>query len=435
MIGEYLDTEARYGLIHLWDLPQSIYIDLRTSFKQFLLSKCKETAKTWVNLGKGCGLKISKNGKCKPLESIIKDKKFRLETLYSLVKYLSKNDVNIGLEEIEKNIKLLASKTRGGSSAEFSNCILDPKLPFNFNTKFGAIALSALLHDGGINSNLKPHYSNTNIELRRKVYKAFLGVFGELVGNKSNPETKLQIYFPKVIGIILTHCLGMKSGRKTYNNPNVPNFIFNSKKEIISAFLQQAFDDEGWVHHTHIGLKLAVEIKEPSKEIISNLKKLSPIDHAPKILVDNMKMLYNLGIESKGPYCREIYFTKNGNCGSKWEILIWGRENLIRFTDLVNFSLVSNKTKLENILKSLPNIYPSDKVEFIILDACKKLQQKYGYITSRKLSEEIKRSQCRAKQTIRTLLKKNILEIKVNKHGTEAAKYIFTKDAFEEINL
>lgn len=430
-----MNTKIQQGLIHLWELPQSIYIDLRPSFKQFLLSRCKEIAKTWVYLGKECGLKISKNGKCKPLESIISGKKFRLEVLHSLVNYLSKNDVEISLEEIEKNVKLLASKTRGWNSSELSNCIINPTLPFYFNTTSGPIVLSALLHDGGINSNLSPHYSNKNVELRRKVYKAFLNVFGEITGDNCNPESNQQIYFPKVIGMILTHCLGMKSGRKTYNNPGVPNFIFNSKKEIISAFLQQTFDDEGWIHRTHVGIKLAVEIKNPSKEIISNLKKFHPIDYAPKLLVDNMKMLFKLGIETKGPYCREIYFTKNGRCCSKWEILIWGRENLIKFRDMVGFSSLRHRTKLEKILDSLPSVYSSDKVEFILLDACKKLQQKYGYITSRKLAEEIQRSQVRAKKAIQALLKKNIVEVKVKKCGPRAAQYMFNKDAFEEINL
>ncbi|MEM5790755.1 MAG: hypothetical protein QXP77_01765 [Candidatus Aenigmatarchaeota archaeon] len=421
------------GIVHLWDLPKSkIYVDLEPNFKLLLLNKCKSVAGTWANLGRELGLKINEKRQCKTLEGIKEGKKIRLDVLFSLRDYLSKNQIEIELEEIEKNVKLIASKCNR-TKTKFANYILNPKLPFNFNTKDGAVLLAALLHDGGINNNWIPHYSNTKPELRIKVYKAFVNVFGEIVGKKSNPRINQQIYFPKVVGIILVECLGMKYGRKTRNDPTIPQFIFSSSKKIKASFLRQAFDDEGWIHNTHIGLKLAVEVKNFSEEIIPTLKTSHPIDYAPKLLIDDMKLLNCMGIETKGPYCTEIYFTKDKKCGSKWEIIINGKENLIKFEKQINFSLKERRFKLRNLIASLPYVYPSEKVEPLILITCKKIQEKYGYITSKKLSKEIKRSQSRAKQAIRKLVRKGILKVKIPRHGRIGTRYVFEEDAWEEL--
>lgn len=413
------------GIIHLWDLPQKIiYVDLEENYKQFILSKCKEIAGTWIALGKQLGFKINHKNKCKTLEGIREGKKIRLDVLFSILKYLKQNGIKMELNELESKIKVIS--VRKGSSFKLANSIINPNLPFNFNSIEGATLLSALLHDGGINSNFNPHYSNKNLELRRKVHKTFNTVFGKFIGRNSNPDNHQQIYFPKVTGIILVDCLGMKKGRKTKNNPNIPSFIFDSSEEIKAAFLQQTFDDEGWIHKTYIGLKLAVNIPNPSNELISEIKSTNPIEYSPKLLLDNKRLLDDLGINSSQPQFREIYYTKNGTCGSKWEILLNGKENLTSFKERINFSTLNHKTKLEKLVSSLHQVYPKGKAQTIILSACRKLQMNLGYITSRDLSEEINRGQVRAKKAIQEFVKRGILKTKTPRHGRSGAKYVFT---------
>jgi len=416
-----MDIENQKGIIHLWNLPRTIiYVDLELSFKQFILNYCKRFAHTWVNLGKQIGLKISKNSKCKVLEGIREGKKIRLDILFLLIDYLSKNNIQIILEDLEKKVTKISLQK--GSSKKFANSIINPKLPFNFKTISGATLVSALLHDGGINSNLIPHYSNTNIELRKKIFEAFVTVFGEIIGNNSNPETNQQIYFPKVSGIILVNCLGMKKGRKTENNVSVPSFIFDCTKEIKANFLQQAFDDEGYVGQ-NIGMKLAVHYNFTA-ETIHEIKKSNIEKYAPNLLLGNINLIREFGIEVQGPFCREIYTTKDGKIGAKWTIVISCKENIKNFRDCIGFFSQFHREKLEQLVANLKDIYSPRKTRQIMLKACENLQEVHGHITSRNLAKEIGRSQVRAKQLIRLFQKEGLLKVEEYRKGCIGAKYI-----------
>lgn len=414
--------------IHLWDLPEDlVYLDLEKNLKDKLFSSAKKYTGTWVNLGKALGLKISDRGKCKALECVKEGKKFKLKLLKKLVDFLSKYQ-DVDKNKIERNVLVLATKCRGKSKNKLANCIINPKLPFEFNNIDTATIISALLCDGGIDSRFHPHYRNEEVILRKRIYEAFVDVFGKFDGQCNDFLKKEQIYFPKVVGIILVKVLGLGYGRKTDYNPSIPLFIMDSSKNIKATFLQQAFDDEGSVHFNNrsIEFKLAnflpknINLKEIEK---SNLK--YNLNFAPNLIKDLIFLLCKFNIKTTKLRCCEVYQTKAGRFGTKWRFEITKRRNLIEFHNKINFFLPRKKEKLKEIIK-LPyhESYPRNKSEKIIYYKCIELQKKQGYITSRSLANEVKRTQYRTKQVICSLVKKGLLIVESHRQGKKGARYI-----------
>ena len=399
------------GIVSLWSLPENkIYLDLEKEFKEKIFNSAKEYAGTWDKLGKELNLIVNKYGSCKIIESA-RRKRFSLSLLNKIINYLNSKGATIDKRCVEKKISVISSK-RGGSN-KLANSIFNPKLPFNFNTVDGSIVISAIFHDGGIDSRRLPHYSNPeNLELRQKVYKAFTNVFGEFVSKKSNPIENQQLYFPKIVGIILTYGLGIPCGRRVINNPSIPEFIFNSSDDIKSAFIQQAFDDESHVHRTerNISLKLSSGSKNPSNLIIG-IKGL----------------LENLGIETSGPHYIDYDETKKSVRVYRWYILITHQDNLKMFYEKVGFHSAYKQKRLQEIVQTIRyHHYSTKKTHEIYQIACRNLQKRYEFITSRKLAIELVRSQELAKKIIQKLVNNKVLLVKECRHGNRGAKYILS---------
>lgn len=397
------------NVVHLKDLPSDmIYIDLDREYKEELIQSTLFYSGTLINLGKELSLKINKYNSCKTLESMLQGKKIRLSTFFKIIKYLKKQGYKVSWADIERKITLIAAK-RNTNKRPRATCVLSPRLPFKFDNIAGAIVVSSLLFDGGIDSRTLPHYHNYEKELRDKVKNAFIGVFGTIENINSDVDGRTQIYFPRVIGRVLVYCLGMKQGRKTLINPTIPKFIWDADTEIKAAFLQQAFDDEGYVTKSGIGIKLAVKgDKQP-----------------PLLLLDIKKLLKQLNIYTTKPHHREVYVTKDGVKCSKWDILITNKRNLKKFREVVNFSLERKKKTLDKTIKGRRfEEYSRKIVNNIMLNACIKLQEEKGFITSHDLAIEIERTQIRAKQVISKFRKKGILKLLHKRRGPYGSKYV-----------
>lgn len=399
------------GIVSLWSLPEDkIYLDLENSFKINFFNSAKEYAGSWYKLGKQLGLSVNKYDVCKVLESA-RCKRFSLSLLNKIINYLNPEDKTINKGFVEKKIIVLSSK-RGGSN-KLANSIFNPKIPFNFNTVDGATVISAIFHDGGINIRRQPHYSNPeNLELRQKVYEAFTNVFGNFASKKSNPIENQQLYFPKIVGIIITYGLGIPCGRRVTNNPSIPRFIFHSSDNVKSAFVRQAFDDESHVHRTqrNISLKLSSGSKKPSN-----------------IIIDDKDLLENLGIDVSGPHYIDCYTGKDGASAYRWYILISHQDNLKMFYEKVGFHSAYKQKRLQEIVQTIKcHHYSTKKTHEIYQIACRNLQKRYEFITSRELAIELGRSQELAKKIIQKLVNNKILLVKECRHGNRGAKYILS---------
>jgi|TARA_Y100000310_G_scaffold124950_2_gene123768 hypothetical protein len=398
--------------IHIWDLPGNlVYVDLADDIKKGILDKAIKFAKTWNNLRKEIGLPKPKTRSSHAITNIRRNYKIQLSVLKNILHYLDANGCNFDRNLIEKNITILAAKSNGGS--KFANAIINPNLPFNFNTTYGSRVLSSIFFDGGIDSDLYPHYRNNKIKLRKLVHESYIRVFGKITAPFSNYKNREQIYFPKIIGTILVNTMNIAPGRKTKNNPAIPELIMCSSEEMKAIFLQQAFDDEGHVHlrNKSIQFKLAC---------INN-------GHPPNLLVGIRKLLNDINIKYSNIRANDIYKTKEGQINRKWSFSIHGENNLKNFEKKINFILPYKSKALSKILEfPYQKQYSRNTADDIILNACKNLELREGKILSRTLAKEINRTQYRAKQVISKFVRNDILKVAKPRHGTNGAEYKLT---------
>ncbi len=400
--------------IHIWDLPEDlVYVDLNPDFKKKIFLVAKKS-RSWGELAKILNIKYTN------LHGILyENKKIRLQLLNKLSQ-IAKIDKN----KIENNIILLSLRNNGG--IKFANAVINPKLPFDFNTVDGARIIASLFFDGGIDSDLYPHYRNENIELRQKVYESYTNLFGEFKAKFTNYKDREQIYLPKIVGIIFTKCLGLVPGRKTITNPKIPTFIMGSPKEMRSIFLQQAFDDEGHFHNSQrvIEFKLANGLftdKSKHEYIVKN----NVQEYAPNLIKDVKQLIESFNIKPTSLVCLNIYQTKDGRYNTRWRFKIVRKKNLEIFQKEINFISSYKRNDLKKGINSFKfEYYPQNKAEEIIYNACLNLQKKEGKITSRTLAKEINRSQILAKKMIQRFVKEGLLKVAKERWGIKGAEYI-----------
>lgn len=287
--------------------------------------------------------------------------------------------------------------------------IKNPKIPFDFTTESGCIFLSALLHDGGISKTFVPHYCNTDIELRKKVFKATQNIFGILPSKFNSCSERLN--FPRVCGLVLVYGLGLKAGNKIFTDPHIPEFIFNLAPKKISVFLRQSFDDDGTVAPSSHFVRLSLSIKGNDKPL--------------RLLIQIRELLQFLGIGFTEPSLMKEYIAKkDGIKRSSWGITLTGREELEIFKIKVDFSVNRKRKKLDKILNDVnERHFKWGRIENHVLNASNNIESRYGYFTRNLVAKEIGRTWSRMQQIFQKLLKEGRI-IEISKYsGTRSAKF------------
>ena len=358
--------------IHINDLDQDlvyVYLDdnFRENFiKKFLLCfsvkklKALDKASRWLGV-KPLAFWRWEKGK----------RSIQLKKCLKMSELLTKNVNNrFSIKNIEKNIIYYKSKSQNG-------IIKNPKLPINFETKEGAIVVAALLCDGGINSEGTPLYNNAEECMRERVVNAFNLLFGKIKTDAKKPQQNNAVIFPTVIGHILKNTLKIKFGKKVINDPKIPDLFFNTnKEEIIGAFLNQAFSDDGTAYITKcnnqgtVGFGTAVDVSKFNKKFRNKIKNEKLIRHAPKLVSGCKFLLEKLGIKVNGPYFKYNYKRNNG-IAYFWSIQIQGKENLEKFREKVNFSI----PKKSKILNEIINNYKEVEYGKSLEDSWKKITE------------------------------------------------------------
>ena len=393
------------GIVHLWDLPQDkIYIKLQPNFKHHLINKIKIKAR--VSKLSNIPYHVIKG-------FIYRDRSISLKNLKKLTLYLSPTDIN----KVGKNIAFLTLKSGGKG-------IINPNLPFNFNSKEGATFISALFHDGGIDKNLNSHYFNLDKKIREKVLKNAFSVFGIL---KSAISTdKLRLKFPRVITYVLVNCLGFKYGNRVYMKYKIPKFIFNSNDEIKSAFLRQAFDDDGWVSRKEIYLSITRDVSKIPEKLRKEIINKKMLRFAPDILKADKKLLEDLGIHVNEINIEERDVFKNDRIEKRqvWRLCITNKDNIERFISKVNFDLGYRKKKLELAIKD----FEDENIRFQpkhaipkFFDMLLKIETEHGYFTTKLLQNYLNRDQSTIQLYLKQLRDKGL--IKVIKRNNNALTY------------
>jgi len=367
------------GIINIWNLPQEkIFVKLNKNTRRVLVSKLLRRYKTLAEISRRTGLSYSIT------------KKFKYGTRSISLQALNKIIITLGKPQlkdlINKNIEKLLSKTGGKG-------ISQPKTLFNFNSIEGAIFLSAIFHDGGINKDMQPFYANFDEKMRTKIKNVSEQIFGKAEfyeNKKDNPFVR----FPKIIGIILVYGLGMKPGYKVYNNPAVPEFILSSDLSIKKAFIKQAFDDEGSISRNEIYFSLATDVTNIPKEVRSRIKKFKLLKFASRIFLADKAILENIGIKPTFSVY-ETKVKKNKEIRHYWQMCITTKLNLLLFANNVGFTINYKKEKLKKLAKKYEKkkeISPYGKGKVDALKRIGELEKSKGYFNSITLAKFLDKS-------------------------------------------
>lgn len=141
------------GIVHFWDLPNNLCIVLDPQFKDKLMKEFMKIAITKYNASKITGIS-------RPTISDYinkKNHKMRMALLLRIANIINNGKFNFS--NIEKKILWIGDVNSQG--------IINPKLPFNFNSREGSRFLAAICNEGWISDGA--YYSNSNQELRASV--------------------------------------------------------------------------------------------------------------------------------------------------------------------------------------------------------------------------------------------------------------------------
>jgi ribosomal protein S8E len=379
----------RNGIVHLWELSnKNIYVKLNKKFRSHFYSHLKELKKSKKLRHLALELGFPYYG----FYYMFYTSFINLYTLFRLSYYFNKSGCNFcSKEKLEKNIIDIKSHRRGVS---IKNCMF----PLNFRSKEGAILISALLHDGGISAKLTPHYRNNKKILRKEVYNAVCKIVGKPGTNACNPS-KIMMYFPRLLGLLMVYGLGMKGGDKI-SNPKIPGFLFHCNKKIKAEFIRHAIDDDGWIdkHSRSVGMELAVDTS------------ISP-NTPPCLLLDNKRLIESLDIDVLGPYLKSHYKREDGRETNRWYIIIKGKKNFLKLLKCPP-KLDYKRRNLERITNSFVQEQFSRKKCFnIYIQNIKKLQEEGKQINRITLAKKVKRSEKTTLEILKRMKDKGIISV------------------------
>jgi len=389
-----INMSLKDGMVHLYELPENevcIRLPKEIQEKMFLLAS--KIVGNNTRLAKTLGL-----NKTTLLD--FKKSRFastRLRIIKALSELLAKNGYKeYSLDNLEK--KILAIKTHW-----VGKFIYSPKFPINFNSKSGAITISAILFDGGITANKYPFYTNKKIFLIKKVLENVRKVVGDTEFHIIKQHTgTIQLSLPKIFGLILIHGLNIPSGKKIFTNPEIPEFILKGSKDIKKAFLQQAFDDEG--------------SSNPGKNTSGRNIELSQsgiLNNPPLRLINLKKLISDFDIPVGGPYYISKYTAKNGRITHLWSIQITNQRDIRRFAEEINFYLPEKRLKLKQLLDSytLPEKFKKGENIEVAFEACKSLKFAGEKIIIKNVALEIGRGETHTKDIMNSLVNQGKLVV------------------------
>ena len=226
-----------------------------------------------------------------------------------------------------------------GAWNSLSNSILNPKLPFNFKSENGVRLVSSILHDGGITSELNPHFTSSYLYFRKLFKDNVETVLGKLRNRSSNPKNFECIVFPKTVGIIFVYGIGLEFGKKVITNPKIPEFIFNLPSELKWCFISQAIDEDG-----------TIEDKAKRIQIHHSIDTFYDNNSKSELIFDTKKLLKSLNVDSTEPTILSQYINREGHECERWMLRIPTRELKYCWND-IRLKLIYKESRLKNLFK------------------------------------------------------------------------------------
>jgi hypothetical protein len=338
---------AKEGIVHFWDLSNNFVI-LEDKFWDRIV---KEFFNEYLNIAEGSRISgIPKTN----LGRILRRERTRIR-IKSLTKFVSILS-NITMEITEKKIIWIGFVNSQG--------IVNPKLPFNFNSREGARILAAIANDGWISDGL--YYSNLSQSLRKSVIRDAMFIFG---GDKNTVVEWIKkedqyLSFPSIIRDVFIQLTNFK-GIKSETNPFIPFFVLNDTNPML-GWIEQTIADEGHVrffpkkYRKSITWRRSLDVTNELKEFSFSKKEIS-IRKLPlkvqiivsksqsNLIKDETSILDKLGINFN-IYNLGIYLTQNNKVRTRWEIQLTKKENLMNLRKSITIPDKLKDRKFNNMI-------------------------------------------------------------------------------------
>ncbi len=323
-LNKYNEKIAKEGIVHFWDLSNYVHVILNSQFKDKLMREFMKITRSKYNANKITGIaRITISDYINK-----KNPKIRIDFLLKITKTINKKRFNRGY--IEKNIKWVGDfRSRG---------IVNPRLPFDFNSREGARFLAAICNEGWISDAM--YYSNSKGWSRKSVINDTLRVFG---GNNQTikewiKEKDQYLAFPSLMRDVVDILTNFK-GKKSENNPPVPSFI-SRDKELIKGWIEQTIGDEGHVKYYPETYRREIIWRRSCDSKFSKCQ----------LITNELEILKKLGIEYD---LKNIghYVTNKGKKRFRHQIRISRKDNLKKLGNIIKIPDKFKNDLLQQMLK------------------------------------------------------------------------------------
>ena len=366
---------------HWFQLKDNFLLKLEN---ELLLKLIKQGIRKSGNLNKFCReIKMS----VPTFYNVINKKNIEMISVIKLRKLLSY--LKIRYKFINKKIEC----TRKGNIISIEH----PHFPILLNNSFGAALLGMVISDGCIYADKKAR--NCNRTKYSSGEKESVDNFTKIV-NKIYGKTHIQKEFIRncsilkigssIIGDSLLK-VGAILGHKAKKNGNVPWIIEYGDLELKRNYLRAIFEDESSIYfgkYSYLILTRYRHLRElteihksqlrtfedkmnvrsfPTGHVnksISIKKALSKIDDeelkniilnsAPKLLLDEAKILREFGIDNR-VWGRSLNKTALGNYSVAFDLFISRKESILKFYKEIGYSIKSKQEKLLKLVNRINN--------------------------------------------------------------------------------
>jgi len=248
-----------------WDeLSNSLIVHLEPGILQDLIEEATRKAGSIPTLEKELNVEHSIIYKMRKGRDTIS-----IGILRSLLDYLE-----MPHEEMNKYIVGIGGKRKPDQ-------IIEPILPFDFNSEEGAMVIAAALKDGSLCESDMTHafmYANKDEGNVKRVKEAVEKVFGKCTPRERRVWNIKEIRYDSVVIVEALKSVGVPAGEKVKHFYHVPEVIREGNKGVMRAYLYQTMMDEGsWSYEGRfLSYSQAValsdrELSEKEKEYLDEL--------------------------------------------------------------------------------------------------------------------------------------------------------------------
>jgi len=355
--------------IEIFALPlKSTYILFSPEYRQFLQDTVNANGginkiSKIINFDKNYFFRLRKGMRCS------------LNLVFSLY-----NTLALDLEELNKNIYQIVSGHNNSVG------IRNPKVPFDFDNKYGGCFLGAIMGDGSRTRLGGLTYNNQKQNIIKLLIKCSEMIFGNVKYRINyKKDGTIQIDYPKIVGDIVG-LLGIEKSYKVISDCSIN--LENFSREFRKSFIRQFFDDEGNVRKKdrRLQVKQTRQTVHDKKTIRTNIE-----NYAPKILLKIKNVLKEFNIISK------IYLESlrelNGEKKADFSLNIYGKENLMKFNDNFGFNIDYKNKLLRKVIESykFPSAPRNGRILFALQHAAR-IELKRGFIDKFELAKSTGRA-------------------------------------------